>query len=85
MFHPRFGFGDAYNLNVADALIPGCVDAREARILRATGPWKQFTGFAIDQGPVLVLIDNYLANQFVPRMFMSYATVSDALRRLFPR
>jgi hypothetical protein len=85
MFHPRFGFGDAYNLNVADALIPGCVDAREARILRATGPWKQFTGFAIDVGPMLILIDSYLANQFVPRLFMSYATVHDALHRLFPR
>jgi hypothetical protein len=84
MFHPRFGFGDAFNLNIADAVTPGCVHPREARVLRASGPWKQFTGFAVDHGPMLVLIDNYLANQFVPHLFMSYPTISEALSRLFP-
>jgi hypothetical protein len=84
MFHPRFGFGDAFNLNIADAVIPGCVDPRAPRILRATGAWKQFTGFAVDHGPMLVLIDNYLANQFVPHLFMSYPTIREALSRLFP-
>jgi hypothetical protein len=84
MFHARFGFGDAFNLNIADAVIPGCVDAREPRLLRATGPWKQFTGFAVDHGPMLALIDNYLANQFVPHLFMSYPTIREALSRLFP-
>jgi hypothetical protein len=84
VFHPRFGFADAFNLNIADAITPGCVDSREAHVLRASGPWKQFTGFAIDHGPMLVLIDNYLANQFVPHLFMSYPTVREALSRLFP-
>lgn len=84
MFHPRFGFADAFNLNIADAVIPGCIDPREPRILRAAGLWKQFTGFAVDHGPMLVLIDNYLANQFVPHLFMSYPTVREALSRLFP-
>lgn len=85
MFHPRFGFGDAYNLDIANAVIPGCVDARERRVLRTSGPWRHFTGFAINHGPMLAMIDNYLADQFVPHLFMSYGTVRHALDRLFQR
>jgi hypothetical protein len=84
LLHPRFGFADAFNLDIADAVVPGCVDPNDPRVLRATGPWANFTGFAIDHGPMLALIDNYLEHQSIPRRFMSYPTVRDALTRLFP-
>jgi hypothetical protein len=48
------------------------------------GRWANFTGFAIDQGPMLVLIDNYLQHQFLANRFMSYPPVQAALRGLFP-
>ncbi len=83
LLHPRFGFADAFNLEINDAVIPGCVHPDEDRVLRADGSWAHATGFAIDHGPMLILIDNYLADQFVPSLFMSYPTISDALDRLF--
>jgi hypothetical protein len=84
LLHPRFGFADAFNLDIADAAIPGCVHSGDSRILRASGRWANFTGFAIDHGPMLTLIDNYLEHQFVPNLFMAYPPVRGALLRLFP-
>lgn len=82
LLHPRFGFADAYNRDIgALASRAGCVPPGA---LRRTGAWASFTGFAIDHGPMIVLIDNYLEGHFVPRLFMSYAPVRTALRRLFP-
>jgi hypothetical protein len=81
--HPRVGFADAWNDDIADAR-PRLTDAgANPEILRAEGSWTQFTGFAIDHGPMLILIDNYLGNQFVPRQFTSHAGIQDALRQLF--
>lgn len=45
LFHPRFGFADAFNLNIADAAIPGCVDPADPGVLRIQGAWVNFTGF----------------------------------------
>jgi hypothetical protein len=83
LLHPRFGFADAFNLNVADAVIESAVDPNESRILRADGPWVNYTGFAIDHGPMLIMIDNYLNEQFIPRLFMSQSNIRDALLKLF--
>jgi len=84
LVHPRFGSADAFNLDIADAAIAGCVDPNEARILRTSGPWAHFNGFAIDHGPMLILIDNHLTDQFLPNLFMAYPPITSALERLFP-
>jgi hypothetical protein len=84
LLHPRFGFADAFNLNISDAVISGCVAPGETRILRTSGPWANFNGFAIDHGPMAVMIDNFLHQNFVPNLFMSYPTVHAALGRIFP-
>jgi len=84
VLHPRFGSADAFNLDIVDAVIPGCVHSNEARILRTSGPWADFNGFAIDHGPMLILIDNHLTGQFLPDLFMAYPPITDALERLFP-
>lgn len=84
LLHPRFGFADAFNLDIADAVIPGCVDPDDPGVLRTSGPWEHFVGFGIDHGPMLILIDNYLTDQFVPNLFMSYPTIDNTLRVLFP-
>ena len=38
--HSRFGFADAFNLEIADALVPDCAHPEEARVLRADGFWS---------------------------------------------
>lgn len=83
LLHPRFGLADAFSLDVADAF-PASLDAKDPRILRRAGPWANFCGFAIDHGPTLILIDNYLNDNFVPRLFMSHPGIAAALRALFP-
>jgi len=83
LLHPRFGFADAFNLNIADAVIEGVVHPNETRILRGNGPWASYAGFAIDHGPMLIIIDNYLNNQFVPNLFMSYPGILSSLSELF--
>jgi hypothetical protein len=83
LLHPRFGFADAFNLNVADAVIAGAVHPNEPWVLRAEGAWVNYTGFAIDHGPMLIMIDNYLNGQFIPRLFMSHPNINNALSELF--
>jgi hypothetical protein len=84
LLHPRFGFADAFNLNIADSAIPGCIAQGETRFFRTSGPWANFNGFGIDHGPMAVIIDNFLHQNFVPKLFMSYQPVRTALTRLFP-
>jgi len=84
LLNPRFGFADAYDLQIADALVPGLHDPADPEILRSSGAWANFTGFAIDQGSMLVMIDNYLGDNFVPRLFMSNPGIAAALQTLFP-
>lgn len=78
LLHPRFGFADAFNFDVADALLPG------AEAFRTNGFWAAFDGFAIDHGPMMIIIDNDLEDNFVPRLFMSHPQLRAALQGLFP-
>ena len=84
LLHPRFGLADAFNFDISDAVIPGAVHCDERRVLRCSGPWVNYTGFSINHGPMLILIDNYLEDSFIPKLFMSYPPICKALRTLFP-
>jgi len=79
LLHPRYGFADAFNLNIANAA--ACTPAS---LLRTTGQWANFNGFAIDHGPMLIMIDNFLRDNFVPKVFMSYPSIRQALAQVFP-
>jgi hypothetical protein len=78
LLHPRVGFADAFNLEIADA--GPCSQA----LLRNKGPWVHPAGFAIDHGPMLILIDSYLEDHFAQKLFMSHPSVRRALAQLFP-
>jgi hypothetical protein len=87
LLHPRFGFVDAFNLNIANAAARGAFAT--GSVIRPptaspAGPWWNLTGYAIDHGPMLILIDNHLSGQFVPGLFMSHPTIRVALNALFP-
>ena len=58
----RFGFGDAYNLD-----LPGC-----------DGPWVNHALFGIDQGPLLISIENYRSG-LVWDTFRQNAHIQNAL------
>jgi len=81
LLHSRIGFADAFTLDIADAVRP---DTGGPNVLRTSGSWANFNGFSIDHGPMLVMIDNYLEDNFVPRLFMSHPEINDALDELFP-
>ncbi|MCK4398128.1 MAG: hypothetical protein KAV25_03980 [Methanophagales archaeon] len=54
LWRNRFGLGDAYNLDVSK------VEGINGRgIIRNTGSWCNHVGFAIDNGPLLIAIENY--------------------------
>jgi hypothetical protein len=53
-------------------------------LLRSAGRWSNPVGFAIDHGPMLILLDSYLEDRFVPRLFMSHPDIKNALVKLFP-
>lgn len=82
LLHPRLGFADAFNLDVGDAFV-GFVDPSDSEVIRSSGSWANFTGFAIDHGPMLIMIDNYLSGNFVPSLFTSNAGINSALQQLF--
>ncbi|MCY2990968.1 MAG: hypothetical protein NTY19_24295 [Planctomycetota bacterium] len=82
LLHPRFGYADAYNADVADAIEAG--GSSSVTLLRTSGPWANVTGFAIDQGPLALMLDNYLSHNFVPSLFMSQPHIQRALMTLFP-
>lgn len=50
-WHPRFGLPDAFHVDVSELEAP-------AGALRTTGPWQQSALFAIDQGPMLLHLEN---------------------------
>lgn len=81
LLHDRFGFADAFNLDITDVTLP---EEPGSAILRTDGSWANHTGFGIDHGPMLAMIDNYLTGGFVPGVFMSHPGVSAALGTLFP-
>ncbi len=56
-WHPRFGLPDAFNDDISQADLtvePGT----DNRMLRQSGPWMQRALFAIDQGPMLLHLEN---------------------------
>ena len=85
LLHPRFGFVDMFNLDVKDARERGTFST--GQLVRPTddcqpgvtlcGPWANFDGFAIDHGPMLIMIDNYLEHNFVPHLFMSAQNIKE--------
>jgi len=87
LLNPRFGFADAFNFDIAGAAPLAASDAK-----RTSGPWVDLTGFAIDHGPALLLIDNYLGGAYdgavdeelIPKLFMSAPHIHGALVQLFP-
>lgn len=50
-WHPRFGLPDAFHADIADARPP-------SHALRRSGPWVDRALFAIDQGPMLLHLEN---------------------------
>lgn len=80
LLHPRFGFADAYNLDISDAVMTETVGGE---ILRTDGAWANRTGFSIDHGPMLIMIDNYLSDEFVPKLFLSNDGIQQALAQVF--
>ncbi len=80
LLHPRFGFADAYNVDISHARA-GLLSING--LLRTQGAWLNPVGFAIDQGPMMVLLDNYLNEQQIPRLFMAYPPLTNALPALF--
>jgi len=82
LFHPRFGFADAFCLDISDAAL--VVSPDDTSVLRRRGAWLNHTGFAIDHGPMLLLIDNYLSENFLPKLFLSDPRIRDTLAVLFP-
>ncbi len=84
LLHPRFGFVDAFNLDVADAAARGAFAPGTLARPSASGPWWNPTGYAIDHGPMVAILDNHVHGQFAPRLFMSHPTIGAALNALFP-
>jgi Putative glucoamylase len=82
LFHPRFGFADAFSLDISNASI--VANPGDPNILRRSGAWLNPTGCAIDHGPMLLMIDNYLSGNFLPKLFMSHPRIQDALATVFP-
>ncbi len=82
LLHPRFGFADAYNEEIADAAIEGLHDLDDS-ILRISGAWINPVGFSIDQGPMLLILDNYLGDQFIPSLFMNDPDIHRAMVEIF--
>jgi len=83
LLHPRFGFVDAFTLDIADAALRGG-SGGNIRPQGVTGPWANSNGYAIDNGPMLGMIDNYLSGQFIPGLFASHPGIRVALNELFP-
>ncbi|MCS7034943.1 MAG: hypothetical protein NZ561_13275, partial [Phycisphaerae bacterium] len=85
LLHPRFGFADAFTLDIGDATGRGGAGGNiRPPIGSPAGPWANSNGYAIDHGPMLSILDNYLSGQFIPRLFMSHPGVRVALNQLFP-
>lgn len=82
LLHPRFGFVDAYNHEIANARMQA-LDTGDPEVLRTSGAWLNPTGFAIDHGPMLIMLDNYLGDRLIPRLFMNDPNVHRALVELF--
>ena len=84
LLHPRFGLADAFNVEIADSAYPGSYDPDNVVRPDLRGPWSQMTSFATNQGAIAIMLDNYLANNFIPQLVMSEPGIHAALQELFP-
>ena len=60
-WHPRFALPDAFNEEIAQAMLPTAIVQNvptSTTLLRQSGPWVQRALFAIDQGPILLHLEN---------------------------
>ncbi len=60
-WHPRFGLPDAFNDEIQQAMSPTATftaPLTSTVLLRQNGPWVQRSLFAIDQGPMLLHLEN---------------------------
>lgn len=56
-WHPRFGLPDAFHDEISQANL-SVASGSDNRLLRQNGPWVQRALFAIDQGPMLLHLEN---------------------------
>jgi len=73
-WHPRFGLPDAFNDQISQATPP-------ATALRQNGPWVQRALFAIDQGPMLLNLENARSG-LIWNLLARNPNIQRALRRL---
>lgn len=71
MWHHLFGFIDAYNVKPEFVTFNG-------------GPWHNYDYYSIDVGPFIIMIDNYLHNGFIQRMFSQNQYISEAYSKILP-
>lgn len=58
-WHPVVGLPDAFNDRICESSAGTTVQcAGNAKLLRTTGPWVHWATFAIDQGPMLLHLEN---------------------------
>jgi hypothetical protein len=79
-WHPRFGLPDAFNNEISQAqltIAPGS----DNRLLRQSGTWIQRALFAIDQGPMLLHLENARSG-LIWRVMAQNANIQRALARL---
>jgi hypothetical protein len=79
-WHPRFGLPDAFNDEIRQADLAITPNA-DNRLLRQRGPWVQRVLFAIDQGPMLLHLENARSG-LIWRLIAQNANIQRALARL---
>ena len=78
--HPRFGLADAYTDNISAAVARNpTLSGRDW--IRRSGPWVQRTNFAINQGPLLMGLENS-HSRLIWRLLASNPNVKRGLQRL---
>lgn len=86
LLHPRYGLADSYNMQISNA-VPTVISTLWdvlPSVLRTKGPWMNPMGYAIDEGPMIMAVDNYLRTNRVPKLFMSNPGIKSALQTVFP-
>lgn len=80
-WHPRFGLPDAFHEAVNEAGLPPDVLAQPDAFLRGRGPWVQRALFVMDQGPLLLHLENARSG-LIWRMVARNVNIQRALERL---
>jgi hypothetical protein len=83
-WHSRFGLPDAFHPEIARLAQRGDLFTEpdsENRLLRTTGPWVQRALFAIDQGPMLLHLENDRSG-LIWRLFANNPNMQRAIARI---